>query len=214
METMSKVTDKHLIFNGNPKPLPNFSNVGPLYMATFSLPRFIGLHVWLILAYLIPNTLIALAQTIFSPELISPCQHHQCAVDPSPSSSNVSSSISSSSVGKILNASNQMTKRKKKGEKKKNLDKKVVNQPTMSISIGNFEGTSTMHGKTKYPCKICKGDNFLVNYPSIPKVLEVWSNNSRQHIVDPSISHSHILREKIKVKFPCRLCKGTHHSHL
>lgn len=126
----------------------------------------------------------------------------------------MSSSLSSSSLGKILYASNQVTKKKKKGKKKKRLDNKVFNQPTMVVSIGIVEGTSTMHHTPKYTCKLCKGDHFLINCSGIPKVFEVWSNNSYQLTVDLSTSDSQILRENIKVTFHFRLCKGTHHSHL
>ena len=120
METVLEVTDKDIPFNGNPNPFPNFANVGPPYMATLSLPGFmIGLPVWLFSTYLIPNTPIILAQPIFSPQPSSPYQHHQPIVDPLPSSSNMSSSPSSSLLGKSLDASNQVTKKKKKWKKKK-----------------------------------------------------------------------------------------------
>lgn len=62
-----------------------------------------------------------------------------------------------------------MTK-KKKMRKKHKID---VNKPTMTVSICNVEETSSMHWKPKCPCKLCKGDHFLIDYPSIPKVLEV-----------------------------------------
>lgn len=63
----------------------------------------------------------------------------------------------------------------------------------MAVSIGNVEGISIMHCKPKYPCKVCKGDHFLINCHGIPKVLEVWSNNSHQLTIDPSTSDSQIL---------------------
>jgi hypothetical protein len=85
----------------------------------------------------------------------------------------------------------------------------------MVVSIGgNVEETSNMHRKPKYPCKLCKGDHFLINCPGIPKVLEVWSKNSHQLTIDPSTSDSQVPGKKGKVRFPCRLCKGIHHSHL
>lgn len=57
MMLMPEVTDKHLPFNNNPNPLPDFANVGPPYMTTLSLPRFtIGLPVWLFSTSFIPNT--------------------------------------------------------------------------------------------------------------------------------------------------------------
>lgn len=77
MVTMPKVTDKDLPFNGNPNPFPNFSNVGPPYMGTLSLPRFmISSLVWLFSSSLIPNTPIILAQSSFSPQHSSPSQHY------------------------------------------------------------------------------------------------------------------------------------------
>ena len=123
----------------------------------------------------------------------------------------MSSSLSSSSLGKSLDASNQVTK--KKGKKKKQ-DKKEVNQPTMAVSVSCVEENSDMHRKPKYPCRLCKGDHFLINCPGIPKVLEVWSEKSHQLFVDPCTSDSQVPGKKGKVRFPCNLCKGIHQTHI
>lgn len=144
-------------------------------MYTLLLPRFtIGLIVLLFPTSLIQNTKIFMRQPSYSPQLISQSQHPQPHVDPLPSSPNISSSLSSSSLGKILDASNKVTKKKSKGKKKKQ-DNKEFNQPTIVVSIGIVEETSNLHHKTIYPCKLCKGDHFLIHYPSIPKVCKVWS---------------------------------------
>lgn len=126
----------------------------------------------------------------------------------------MSSSLSSSFLGKSLDVSNQVSKKKNKGKKKKKQYKKEVNQPTMVVGIGNFKETSNMHHKTRYPCKICKGDHSLINCPGIPKVLEEWSKNSYQLTIDPSTSDCAVPRKKGKVRFPRRLWKGIHHSYL
>ena len=34
--------------------------------------------------------------------------------------------------------------------------------------------------KPKYPCRLCKGDHFLLDCPGISKVLEVWSESYDQ----------------------------------
>ena len=206
--------------NENPSTFPYFGNVGPPYMATLSLPGFtIGLPIWLFSTSLAQNTPIVPPQPDASPQQSSPSQHHQPSVDPLPSSPNFSSSISSSSPGKSLDASNQEAKKKKKGKKKKKKkkkkqDKKEVNQPTMAVSVSCVEENSDMHRKPKYPCRLCKGDHFLVNCPGIPKVLEVWSEKSHQLSVDPSTSDSQVPGKKGKVRFPCKLCKGSHQTHI
>lgn len=192
--------------NENPSTFPYFGNVGPPYIATLSLLGFtIGLPIWLF------STSLAQSTPIVPPQQSSPSQHHQPSVDPLPSSPNFSSSISCSSPSKSFDASNQEAKKKKK---KKKQDKKEVNQPTMAVSVSCVEENSNMHRKPKYPCRLCKGDHFLVNCPGIPKVLEVWSETSHQLSIDPSTSDSQVPGKKGKVRFPCKLCKGSHQTHI
>ena len=132
--------------NENPSTFPYFGNVGPPYMATLSLPGFtIGLLIWLFSTSLAPNTSIVPPQPNASPQQSSPSQHHQPSVDPLPSSPNFSSSISSSSLGESLDASNQVAEKKKK----KKQDKKEVNQPTTAVSVSCVEENSDMHRKPK-----------------------------------------------------------------
>ena len=93
----------------NPSPFLCFGNVGPPYIDTLSLPGFtIGLPIWLFSTLLASNTPIIPPQLDASPQQSSPSQHHQPHVDPLPSSPNISSSISSSSLGKNLDTSNQV----------------------------------------------------------------------------------------------------------
>jgi hypothetical protein len=72
--------------------------------------------------------------------------------------------------------------------------------------------------KPKFPCSLCKGDNFLRDFPGVPKVLELWSSMSSVsvgHVDDtPSTSDVNVGKKKKIVKFPCMLCKGDHYSHL
>jgi hypothetical protein len=72
--------------------------------------------------------------------------------------------------------------------------------------------------KPIFPCSLCKGDNFLRDFPSIPKVLEMWSSTSSAltgHVDDTlSTSDVKVGKKKTTVKFPCMLCKGDHYSHL
>ena len=215
MATVPEFTNQGTPLNENPSTFPCFGNVGPPYMATFSLPGFtIGLPIWLFSTSLAPNTPIVPPQPDASPQQSSPSQHHKPSIDPLPSSSNMSSSLSSFSLSKILDASNQVAKKKNKGKKKKKQDKKEVNQPTMVVSVSSVEETSNMHRKPKFPCKICKGDHFLINFPGIPKVLEVWLEKSHQLSVDPSTSDSQVPGKNGKVRFPCKLCKGSHQTHI
>ena len=72
--------------------------------------------------------------------------------------------------------------------------------------------------KPKFPCILCKGDHFLRDFPSLPKVLEIWSSTSSTlagYAGDaPSTSDVKVGKKKKTFKFPCMLCKGDHYSHL
>ena len=105
MATIQEFTNQGTPLNENPCTFPCFENVGPPYMTTLSLLGFrIGLPIWLFSTSLAPNTPTVPPQPNASPQQSSPSQHHQPSVDPLPSSPNFSSSISSSSLGKSLDA--------------------------------------------------------------------------------------------------------------
>ena len=107
METVPEFTNQGTPLNENPSTFPFFGNVGPPYMVTLSLSGFtIGLMIWLFSTSLGANTPIVPPQPDASPQQSSPSQNHQAHVDPLPSSPNISSSVSSSSLGKILDATN------------------------------------------------------------------------------------------------------------
>ena len=107
MANVPEFTNQGTPLNKNPSNFTFFGNVGPPYMATFSLPGFkIGLPIWLFSTSLAPNTPIVPPQLDASLQQSSAAQHHQPSIDPLPSSPNISSSISSSSLGKSLDASN------------------------------------------------------------------------------------------------------------
>ena len=90
--------------------IPSFGNLGPPLISTLSLPGLtIGLHVWLFSNLVIPS-----APIISNPN--SPLQENQHHVDISPSSIDVSSPISPSSLVKICDISNKVDKTKKKKE--------------------------------------------------------------------------------------------------
>jgi hypothetical protein len=137
-------------------------------------------------------------------------------------------------VGEGSEASNPVNKKKKKGKIKKK-DKQGSKPPTTVKHVGKqpvtinhagsvdyFKITQTTR-KPKYPCRFCKGSHLLKDFPSLSKVIEVWSTHpdqpmslaSEQHTDDlPSISHDTIGNKKSRVKFPCMLCKGSHLTHL
>ena len=151
MATVLEFTNQGTPLNENPSTFPCFGNVGPPYMATLSLPRFtIGLPIWLFSTSLAPNTPIVPPQPDASLQQSSPSQHHQPFFDPLPSLPNISSCISSSSLGKNLDTSNQVAKKKKgKKKKKKKQDKKEFNQPTRVVSVSCVKETSNMHRDRK-----------------------------------------------------------------
>jgi hypothetical protein len=72
--------------------------------------------------------------------------------------------------------------------------------------------------KPKFSCSLCKGDHFLMDFPGIPKVLEMCSSTSSAsvgHADDtPSNSDVKVAKKKTTAKFSCMLCKGDHYSHL
>ena len=159
---------------------PLCGDVGPPFMATLNLPRLtIGLPVWLFSNPVIPN-----ASFVSNP---GPLLHeHQPHVNPSPSSSNVeltslssSSTIEKSEINKRVG--NKKTKRK---VKKKNIKKKSF-APTSNLHVGIPPATGHHPGsidvplfilrKTKFPCRLCKGDHLLKDCPSLSLVSHVWS---------------------------------------
>jgi hypothetical protein len=94
-------------------------------------------------------------------------------------------------------------------------------QPTMVNRTGSVDKVDKIkmkNPKPKFPCSLCKGDHFLMDFPSLPKVLEMWSSTSSspvRHVGDtPSASDIKVGKNKRIVKFPYLLCKGDHYSHL
>ena len=85
-------------------------------------------------------------------------------------------------------------------------------------SVDEVNNIKMKNLKPKFPCSLCKGDHFLRDFPSLPKVLEMWSSTSSAstiHVGDaPSTSDIKVGNKKTTVKFPCMLCKGDHYSHL
>jgi hypothetical protein len=156
---------------------------------------------------------------------------HQPHVDFSPSSPIKSPSISPSSPSERSKASSQVgQKKKKRKEKKKKSPKKTKasttsddgsKKPVTINSIGSVDDINKIkrnNPKPKFPCSLCKGDHFLMDFPGLTQVLEMWSSMSSasvSHVDDtPSTSDVKGGKKKKTVKFPCMLCKGNHHSHL
>jgi hypothetical protein len=88
-------------------------------------------------------------------------------------------------------------------------------------SIGSVDEVNKIkmkNPKPKFPCSLCKGDHFLMDFPGLTQVLEMWSSMSSasvSHVDDtPSTRDVQVGKKKQTVKFPCMLCKGNHYSHL
>jgi hypothetical protein len=162
METFPGTTNQGTPFHWEPYVFPSFGNIGPPYISTLSLPGFtIGLSVWLFSTPVIPNYPSALNE-------IPPPHEHQPHVYPLPSSLVASFSLSSSSPGESLNDSNQEAQKKKKRKKKKNKNKKGGNQPSTNNhdgSVDDIDKSTNTRCKPKFPCRICKGDHLLKNFP-------------------------------------------------
>ena len=152
--------------------LPPYGEVGPPLMATLSLPRLpIRLPIWLFSSLVIPCTPVA-----YDPNPSS--QEHQPHVDPSPSSPDVSSPISTSSPVESCSTSSQVDKKKKRKIKKKKGKLLNDSQPT-TIPSESVEIPTKTTRNTKFPCGICKGDHLLKDCIGLSQVLEVWFNGSQ-----------------------------------
>jgi hypothetical protein len=85
-------------------------------------------------------------------------------------------------------------------------------------SVDKVDKSKMKNPKPKFPCRICKGNHFLRDFPGLPKVLEMWSSMSSApvgHAGDtPSASDIKVGKKKRTVKFPFLLCEGDHYSHL
>jgi hypothetical protein len=217
-------------FPGEPFTFPSFGNVGPPCIATLSLLGLtIRLVVWLFPTPVISN--IPSASNAPSASNVSKPPTHQPHVDFFPSSSVKSPSFSPSSPSESSQASIQVDKKKKKHKEKKKTNLKRTKLPTTSDvrsklpatvnrtgSVDEVEKIKTRNLKPKFPCNLCKGDHFLRDFPSLPKVLEMWSSTSSApvgHASDTSsTSDVKVGKKKTTVKFPCMLCEGDHYSHL
>jgi hypothetical protein len=238
MMSVPKMTNEATPALGEPLVFPSYGNVGPPYITTLSLPGLaIGLPIWLFSTLVIPN---AASASVVSTSL----QENQPHVDPSPSSPvrysspsslSRSSSISSSSSSESSEACNLVNNKKKKRKIKKKKNKEGSKLPTTAKHVGkqtvinNHVGsvddsniTQTTR-KPKYPCSLCKGSHLLKYCYGLSKVLKVWSttprqpmlSTSEQHVDDiPSTSRDTVRKKKSRVKFPCRLCGGSHQTHL
>jgi hypothetical protein len=188
METFPGTTNKGTPFHGEPYVFPSFGNFGPPYIYTLSLPGFtIGLAVWLFSTLVIPNYP---SVSNASP----PPQENKTHVDPLPSSPIRSYSLYSSSPSEIINASNQEAQKKKKRNNNKKKNKQGGNQPATDHnhvgSVDDIDKSTNTCRKPKFPCKFCKGDHLIKHFPSIPKVLEVWSQGSQQTMLRAATGHA------------------------
>jgi hypothetical protein len=140
-------------------------------------------------------------------------------------------SISPSSPSESSKESSQVDQKKKKLKEKKKKSLKRTKTPTTSNvgskkliivnstrSVGEVSKIKRKNPKPKFPCRLCKGDHFLRDFPGLTQVLEMWSSTSSASIghVDDTASTSDVQvgKKKKTVKFPCMLCKDNHYSHL
>jgi hypothetical protein len=86
------------------------------------------------------------------------------------------------------------------------------------MSVDEVNKIKMKNLKPKFPCSLCKGDHFLMDFPGLIKVLEMWSSTSSAsvgHVDDtPSTSDVKVGKKKKIVKFHCMFCKGDQCSHL
>ena len=124
-------------------------------MYTCLLGLNIGLLVWLFSSPVIPCTPVASNP---NPSL----QEHQPHVDPYPSSPNVSSPVSPSSLVETCSTSRQVDKKNKKRKiKKKKNKQKTKSQPITPPIAKTIDIQTQKPCKPKFPCRICKGNHLL-----------------------------------------------------
>jgi hypothetical protein len=187
MESFPGMTNEGTPFPGEPFVFPSYENIGPPHIATLSLLGLtIRFSVWLFSTQVILNAASA------SVVIISP-QEHQPHVDPSPYSPVRSSSpyslarysfISSSLSSESSQVNNPMDKKKKKRKIKKKKNKKGSKLPTIdghvrkkpitinhAGSLDDVKITQTTH-KPMYPCRLCKGDHILKDFPGLSKFID------------------------------------------
>jgi hypothetical protein len=227
---MAKVpddTNQGIPSQGDSCAFPFFGNVGVPLMATLYIPELnVGLPVWLDTIPNVPNSLN-------TSQLRNLCHGHPVDV----SSSAKSSPPPSPASGEITVTSNQKSKRNRK---RKNRKKK---SPTSVSHVGDRSTTSASHVKDQHPASAsyaggthppstshARGESpFTASHTGNRSVA------SASHVIDPSLtfaSHvgevqpttaSHVgginsvqkpRRIGRKLKFPCKICKGDHLTHL
>jgi hypothetical protein len=231
MASVPRTTNQGTPFPREPFVFPSFGNIGPPYIATLSLPRFtIGLPVWFFSTPVIPNVPGA-SYAIPPPKninlMLTLFLLHLSGLLP----------FLLPRLVKDIDASNQVDKKKKKRKIKKKKNKQGAKLPTTAGHVGGNQPVTVNHAgsvddidkptkttrKPKFPCRICKGDHLLKDFPGLPKILEVWSMGSQQPVSpaasshagdNPSTSDSKVGSKKGRVKFPCRLCEGSHQTYL
>ena len=194
MAEIPESSNQEIPFHVDPCNFSCFGNVGPPMMATLSLPGLtIGLPVWLFSIQNVPNV----PNVPNDSPVRSTCQRHHTNTDPFLSTHAKSFSPSSSSSGESSVTSNHKSsssKKKKNRKKKPNHENKlatsghhVEDNPLASSSqaggqrstiVGpsdnnhhEVEKPTRIGQKPKFPCRICKGDHFLLDYLGIFKVL-------------------------------------------
>jgi hypothetical protein len=217
---------------GNPSQgdscaFPFFGNVGVPLMATLYIPGLnVGLPIWLGTIPNVPNSLEASQLSTLS---------HEHPVDVS--SSAKSSPLPSPASGESTVTSNRKSKRNRKRKNRKN------KSPTSASHVGDRSTTSAIHIEDQNPASASYSGGTHPPYAShdggkSPVTASHTGNRSiasASHVIDPSLtSASHVgdvqpttashdgginYVEKprwiaCKPKFPCKLCKGDHLTHL
>jgi hypothetical protein len=212
---------------GDSCSFPFFGNVGVPLMATLYIPGLnVGLPVWL---GTIPNVL----NDINASQLTTLSHGHPIDVSSSTKSSPHPSPSSSEST--------VTSNRKSKGNRKRrNRNNK---SPTSTSHVGDRSTTSASHIEDQYPTSgsYARGTHSASAIHALGKSPVTASHTgnrsvaSASHVIDPSLtSTSHVGDVKpttashagginsiekprqigCKPKFPCKLCKGDHLTHL
>lgn len=104
--------------------------------------------------------------------------------------------------------------------KKKKSNKREANRATITPNEPPIKKPSDPLWKVKFHYRLCKGDHLLQDYPRIPRVLKVWSQNMDR--LSPSTSGDHVDatsstnggKNNGNIRFTYRLCEGKNILHL
>jgi hypothetical protein len=227
MEKVTDDTNQGTPLQRDSCAFPLFGNIGVILMATLYIPGLnVGLSVWL-------GTIPNIPSALYTSPLSTLCHGNHVDVPLSTKSSPPPSTF----FGESIDTSNRKSKRNRK---RKNMKKKSPTSmshvrdrsPTSASHVGDSSATSSSHVEDR-----CQDSTSHVGGKSPVTASHTGDRSvaSVSHVIDPSPTYaihvgdvkpttaSHVggidfvekhRRIGCKPKFPCKICKGDHLTHL